>query len=60
VGFDEKIIAEAVLTDQPPKTAFELAQSITLHDGDEGEPAGNENPASAGRKKWPKWLKWFK
>jgi hypothetical protein len=31
MGFDEKIIAKAVLTDQPPKTAFELAPSITSH-----------------------------
>ncbi|MDR2677922.1 MAG: hypothetical protein LBB51_00600, partial [Zoogloeaceae bacterium] len=60
MGFDEKIIAEAVLNDQPPKTDFELAQSITPHDEHEDEPVDNENTESVSRGKWPKWLKWFK
>ncbi|MDR2625693.1 MAG: hypothetical protein LBC37_05110 [Zoogloeaceae bacterium] len=52
MGFDESIIAEAVLNDQPPKTNFELAQSIMPHDEDEQRDSGNSGNSS--NEKWRK------
>jgi hypothetical protein len=54
MGFDEKIIAEAVLNDQPPRMVLEAAPPPR-------EDAGGKNPASeesdTGKGGW-KWLKW--
>jgi hypothetical protein len=53
MGFDEKIIAEAVLNDQPPRMALEAAPQ-PREDMDDNS-AGEESDAGKGGWKWLKW-----
>jgi hypothetical protein len=48
-GYDEEIIIEAVLNDQPPKTEFALAPDLSSE-----ETPGGDEPK---RGKWLKWLR---
>jgi hypothetical protein len=54
MGFDEKIIAEAVLNDQPPRIAMKAAPQ-PREDTDGEDSASEENDAGKGGRKWLKW-----